>query len=438
MKGFQNLNLKEVISLKKFTALSLAMALVLSFALVGCGPKAPPEPSGDVPATDQPAEKVVLTMGSWRTDDVKQMDALLAAYSKVAPNVEIQFQPTNPPDYNATLRLQLDGGTGPDLMYARSYATGQELLDAGYFGDCSDIPGLMDNFTASNLAPWQSTDGRMFAVPFAAVSHAVYYNKDIFAANKVEVPATWEDFMKVCETLKAAGVTPLANGLADEWDILECFFLGMLPNYVGNAEARVAYEKGEKKLNDEAFVNAYTDIAGVKAYLPEGFEAVTYNDSQALFNTQAAAMFVDGSWTAGVYADAPFQWGVFAIPPRAGGTNVITFHPDMAITYNAATTHPDEAKAFLEWLCSEAGATEASKNLPVGYFPMINFDITLADEHANEFLALNKGKDTDARFVWPVLMDKYAPMNQAVIKVIKGEMTPQAAADSVQDAVPAA
>jgi raffinose/stachyose/melibiose transport system substrate-binding protein len=376
-------------------------------------------------------EKVTLTMGSWRTDDVEQMNNLLAAYKKIAPNVDIKFQPTNPPDYNATLRLQLDSHTGPDLMYARSYATGQELFNAGYFADCTDIPGLMTNFTASNLAPWQMPDGRMFAVPFAAVSHAVYYNKDIFAKNGLSIPSTWEEFLTVCDKLQKAGVTPLANGVADEWDILECFFLGMVPNFVGGASERVKYESGKKKLNDADFVAAYQAMADVAKYCPKGFESVTYNDSQVLFNTQKAAMFVDGSWTAGVYKDATFQWGVFAIPAPKGRKTAICFHPDMAITMNSATTHPEEAKAFLAWLCTKEGATTASKNLPVGYFPMINFEIKLDDPHANEFLALNAGKETDARFVWPALMDLYAPMNQAVIKVMRGEITAQKAADSV-------
>ncbi len=376
-------------------------------------------------------EKAVLTMGSWRTDDVEQMNRLLNEYKKVAPNVQIDFKPTNPPDYNATLRLQLDSKTGPDLMYARSYAAGQQLYDAGYFYNCTNIPGLMTNFSASNLAPWQMPDGTMFAVPFAAVSHAVYYNKDIFAKEGIKIPTTWEDFLKVCQTLKDKGYTPLANGVADEWDILECFFFAVLPNYIGGASERVKYESGEKKINDAAFVAAYQAMADVAKYLPKGFESVTYNDSQVLFNTQKAAMFVDGSWTAGVYADATFQWGLFALPAPAGRNTVICFHPDMAITMNTATTHPKEAEAFLAWLSTPEGATIASQNLPVGYFPMINANIVLEDPHANEFLALNQGKETDARFVWPALMDLYAPMNQAVIQVMKGNMTAQQAADSV-------
>ncbi|MEG0901980.1 MAG: carbohydrate ABC transporter substrate-binding protein, partial [Clostridia bacterium] len=66
-----------------------------------------------------------------------------------------------------------------------------------------------------------------------------------------------------------------------------------------------------------------------------------------------------------------------------------------------------------------------------GYFPMINTEITLADTHANEFLSLNQGKETDARFVWPKLMNLYAPLNIAVIQTIKGEITAQQAGDNM-------
>ena len=373
-----------------------------------------------------------LTMGSWRADDVAQMNNLLAEYRKVAPNVEISFRPTNPQDYNSTLRLQLDGGTGPDLMYARSYATGQDLFKAGLIGDCTDIPGVKQNFTASNGAPWQMPDGKFFAVPFAAVSHAVYYNKTIFQKEGLSVPNTWEEFLTLCQTLASKGYTPLANGVADEWDILEVYFLALLPNYVGGAAERVKYETGEKKLNDAAFVAAFQTMADTAKFMPRGWESVTYNDSQALFSSQQAVMFPDGSWTAGVYSDVNFQWGLFAIPAPRGSKTLITFHPDMAITYNPKGKNVQAAKDFLGWLATREGATTASKALPLGFFPMINFPITLDDAHANEFLALNTGKETDARFVWPKLMDLYAPMNQAVIQVLKGEITPRQAADQME------
>lgn len=423
---------------KRALLLLLVVALIIA-PLSACGGDTGGGDSGSAAAGGGDGEKVVLTMGSWRADDVANMNNLLAAYAEVAPNVEIKFEPTNPSDYNATLRVQLEGGTGPDLMYARSYQTGAQLFSEGYFADCSDLPGLKENFTEGSLAPWTSDDGKVFAVPFAAVSHAVYYNKDVFAENELEIPETWEDFIALCAALKEKGITPLANGVADEWDALECFFLTMLPNYIGGASEREKYESGEKPLNDPAFVEAYAAIAETSPYLPEGFEAITYNDSQALFLSQGAAMFMDGSWTCEAYRDkTDFEWGVFAAPAPEGQETRITFHPDLAITMNAATTHPEEAQAFLAWLCTEEGASAAARFLPAGYFPLINFPIEVEDPHANEFLALNEGKETDVRFVWPKLMDYYAPMNQAVISVLKGEQTPQEAADSVANFQPEA
>jgi raffinose/stachyose/melibiose transport system substrate-binding protein len=405
------------------------MALVLAFAMIlgACG--------GAAPAPAAPAaETVELTLGSWRTDDVADMNKLLAAYKEIAPNVDITFQPTNPPDYNATLRVQLEGGTGPDIYYSRSFAAGEQLYNDGFSADVTDIPGLMQNFATANLSAWMAADGKMFAVPFAAVSHAVYYNKDIFAANGIELPNTFAEFTALCDKLKAAGITPLANGVADQWDILECLTSAMLPNYIGGAEERAKYESGEKKFNDQAFVDLLTDVQALAPYLPSGFEAVTYNDSQVLFSSGQAAMFIDGSWTMNAYKDSGLNYGFFAVPAREAANTSVCFHPDMAIAMNNATTHPEEAKAFLAWLCTEAGATTASQNLPLGYFPLINFPIQPTNPIAIEMLVLNEGRTTDGRFVFYKFMDLYNPFRDEVIALLNGSQNPQAASEALEAA----
>jgi raffinose/stachyose/melibiose transport system substrate-binding protein len=55
-------------------------------------------------AADGGGEAVTLTMGSWRVDDVEQMGRILAAFHEEHPNITIEFDPTNPPEYNAALR----------------------------------------------------------------------------------------------------------------------------------------------------------------------------------------------------------------------------------------------------------------------------------------------------------------------------------------------
>ncbi len=41
-------------------------------------------------------EEVTLTMGSWRSDDVEQMETLLAAFHEEHPNITVSFEPTIP------------------------------------------------------------------------------------------------------------------------------------------------------------------------------------------------------------------------------------------------------------------------------------------------------------------------------------------------------
>ena len=378
-----------------------------------------------------------LTMGSWRTDDVQQMKAVLKEFTKQHPDIVVEFQPTNPPDYNATLRLQLESGTGPDVMYARSFATGEQLFKDGYFTDVTALDGLKTNYNEGTRAPWTAEDGRAFAIPFVAVSHGIYYNKDIFKKLNISKPGDWDEFLDVCQTLKDAGYIPVANSLGDEWDIAEVVFMNIAPNFIGGYEGRLAYDSGEKKFDGPEVVKLFEAMASLTPYLPEGFEALTYNDSSALFATGAAAMYFDGSWSIGLYNDVDFEWGILPPPPPAGvSMEHITFHADAGMAINTATEHKAEAETLLKWFGSKEGAEALAKYLPTGFFPMSNNSVTIEDEHANSFLKLNDGRGTDVRWPWPKLLagepSGYNLMMEGSIAVINGTMTPEEAAKNLR------
>ena len=120
-----------------------------------------------------------------------------------------------------------------------------------------------------------------------------------------------------------------------------------------------------------------------------------------------------------------------AFPAPAGNTPGVCFHPDMGITGNNATKHPEEVKAFLAWLATPEGAQITADYLPAGFFPMINAPITFQNERVTDILALNQGKTLDARFIWPKMMDYYTPMVEQLNAICRGETTPQAAADAL-------
>ncbi len=406
--------------MKKLFSILLCLAMVLSMASVF-------------------AEEVSLTMGSWRIDDTAKVQAMLDKYAELT-GVKIKFEGTASASYNANLRMQLSNGTGPDLWYSRSYKTGEELFADGFAMDVTDVPGVKENFAESSLGAWKASTGEMFAVPFGAVSQVVYYNTRIFEDNELKVPTTWQEFIAVCEALKAKGITPLANGIKSKWDVLECVFLGMLPNYISGPEGRAPYETLEKSMDDEAFLAAVKDFAQLAPFLPEGFEAIENNDSNAFFGTEQAAMLIDGSWSAGSIGEefGLTTYGAFALPAPEGKTPGICFHADFAIAGNKATKHPEEVKAFLQWIASPEGAQIAADALPVGFFPMIVPSVQLSNELANSILSLNEGKVTDVRFVWPKLIKAYEPMQDELIKVWLGQTTPEEAVKVFAEAQKAA
>ena len=412
----------------QFAVLCMALAAFLTPVFAGGGSQGSGGGTG----------AVELTFGSWRTDDVAQMNALIAEFNKQYPNIRVKFDPVNPPDYNATLRLQLESGIGPDIFYARSYATGQELFANGYMLDLSGESFITQNYDEGARAPWTSTDGKVFAMPFLAVSHGIYYNQDIFAELGIAVPQTWAELMAAAQKIKDAGLIPFANGLADQWDIAEVVFMALAPNYIGGRQGRLAYDAKQRQFNDANVVAAFQAVKDLQPFLPDGYQAIGYNDSKALFQLGRAAMYFDGSWTISefVAANPSFQWSVFAVPPPAGKQAQVTFHPDNGIAINPASANIDAAKTFLEWLTTPSAAKVVGDQLP-GFFPMIRTAPTLDNQYANAFLALNQGRGLDVRWPWPAMMSGepsgYNLMMNGSIGVLTGSLTPQQAANALQE-----
>ena len=392
------------------------------------------------------AGKVALTLGSWRVDDVEAVKKLTTAFTKEYPSIEIKFNPTNPPDYNAVLRTQLTGGTGPDLMYLRSFKISADLYANGFLTPLSGLKDLKSNYTAGNLSPWTNSKGVIYGLPFAAVSHGIYYNIDLFKKYNVSIPKTWEELITAAKTLKAAGVIPFANGSKDQWDMNEIVFMNLLPDFIGGRASRLEYETGKVPFNDAKMVAAFQAIKDIAPYLPPGQEGVSYYDAQQLLLTGKAAMFLGGSWDVGFFdktldeAGSPFQWSVFATPAPTGRKTIVCFHPDFGVGINKASKYQKEAKTFISWLMTSQAAQIVADEL-TGFFSLTKAGAALKikSKHATDFLALSNGKETDLRFAWPVLMDApqgetngYVLTQTAALAVAVGTMTPQQAADFLQ------
>ena len=419
-------------------ARSLAPLLIVGLLTVACSTMPTPEPApAPSPTPTEQVEEVVLVLGSWRPDDVEQMNRILDRFHEEHEAITVRFEPTNPPDYDDALQAQLKSGTAPDLFYVRSFATSRMQFEQGYLEPLDDIPGLQTQFQPEMLAAWATDEGLPYAVPFIATSHGIYYNQEVFADLDLAPPATWQGLLSIAQTIKDAGMVPFANTSGDPWTIAELLFMNLAPGFIGGRDGRLAYLEGERCFDDQQIVDAFRAVAELDPYLPVNHGLLTYADSRELFVQGQAAMFMSGSWDiAFLEASEPdFAWSVFGTPPPVGRPAHVTFHPDAGIALNAASRHKEEAKAFLSWMTSADCAEALANELP-GFFPMQRETPEITNHHARAFLSLNEDRDTDARFAWEKLRegspDGYALMQDAALAVLEGEQTPQEAAEALQ------
>ena len=147
-------------------------------------------------------------------------------------------------------------------------------------------------------------------------------------------------------------------------------------------------------------------------------------------------MYFGGSFEIPTFEGAKptFKWSVFAIPPLQGQPAYVNYHIDTAIALNANAPHKAEALTFLKWVATPEFAKLLEDQLP-GLFPLNQHAPNPSDQHGNDFLALNIGRGRDVRWVLPntSLPDGRTLMQDASLGVMRGDLTPQQAADQLQN-----
>jgi len=406
-------------------------------------PKEEVKPTEAPKAEAKPAEeKVTITIESWRNDDIKiWSDSIIPAFEKSHPNIHVVFQPSAPAEYNGILNTKLEGGTAGDLITCRPFDASLKLFDKGYLTSLNDLKG-MENFGDVAKSAWITDDGKtVFCVPMASVIHGFFYNKDAFDKAKVQPPATVDEFFKVLDAIKKEGsYTPMAMGTADLWESATMGFQNIGPNYWKGEEGRKALIAGTGKFTDAPYVETFKQLAAWKPYLPEGAEGVKYPDSQVLFTSGKAAIYPTGSWETSVFEDQvkdSFKMGIFLPPlPKDAKDCYISDHTDIAMGMNAKSKYPEQTRAFLEWMTSQEFAELYSNALP-GFFTLANYQITLKDPIANEFLSWRGKCKSTIRNSYQILSRGEPNLENELWRVsaavINGSIKPEEAAKEIQD-----
>lgn len=404
-------------------------------------PTAAPAPTGaqNPTAGGQAGDKVTLTIESWRNDDLKiWQDTIIPAFEATHPNIHVVFAPTAPTEYNAALNSKLAGGTAGDLITCRPFDLSLGLFQKGYLAPLNDLPGL-SSFGDVAKSAWITDDGKtVFCVPMASVIHGFIYNQEAFDKLGLKPPTTQEEFLQALEKIKQDGTyIPLALGTSEQWEAATMGFQNLGPVYWKGEEGRQALLTGAQKFSDPAYVETFKALAAWKPYLPPGYEAQKYADSQSMFTLGRAAIYPAGSWEIGLFnQQASFKMGAFPPPlAKAGDQCYISDHTDIGVGLNAGSKHPAEARAFLEWMTSAEFATLYSNALP-GFFSLSNHSIALKDPLAQQFLSWRQSCKSTIRNSYQILSRGEPNLENELWRlsagVLNGSVTPEQAAQEAQ------
>ena len=256
----------------------------------------------------------------------------------------------------------------PDLIWMPDGAVMKEYAGAGHL---ADLTSYLEEDDAWRESFWDGTfvstahDGGIFAVPLCLRLDCLFYNTELFteADVKAEEIQTWDDFLAACQTLKDAGIQPLAMGGEEPENI--SYFTNYLVQRLGGVEPmqQIIDREDGVRFDQDCFIRAgqMTYELLQNGYLPSDTASTTNDEAGAAFRNGEAAMFCSGSWAVGGFHRDDSQIidkvGVLPFPVVEGGkgqANHWFVEMNASVAVSAQSKHTEQAVQWLKYLTADS------------------------------------------------------------------------------------
>lgn len=125
-------------------------------------------------------------------------------------------------------------------------------------------------------------------------SFGIVYNKEVFEQNNLAVPTTFDEFADVCNTLKAAGITPIDISMADPWTVNQ-IINGEWPNILA-ANPGLLEKLNKNEIRWDEVPEVADMFARMKGWVDKDMSTTGYEMAQKAIGEGTAAMMYMGDW----------------------------------------------------------------------------------------------------------------------------------------------
>src|SRR4051794_5760049 len=426
-------------------AASSAPAASASTAASGsaAGGSASAAASGSAAASSTASGNVNLLVGIAEDPAIeKQLNAQVEDFNSTHPNIHVTRESLDNDQLRTIIQTRLSSGSVDIFSYDTGPGFGGVLAKAGLLADMT--PAYQKyGWPIFDWAKARCTySGVLSCVPGQVEELGIYYNKDLFDQNGLQPPKTLDEFNTLSNTLKSKGITPLAFGDQPKWPAGHQFSMP-LSNIVGR-EGLDARLYGDKPWNDADTVKAidiYFKQFKDAGYFPKDPNAVTYEDANALFYSQKAAMVPTGTWLVSeITAKAKFDVGFMPFPSIDGSSVSPPAGLGGGMFVNKASKNQDAAFAYLDWLLQP----EQVKKWDLGTFasiPAVPIDassVTVSPLFGKVLSDLAESSGTTGTFGYNIDVLTPAEFNDTMgdgfQNILAGKETPQGLADKLDAA----
>ena len=341
--------------------LMLVFVIALTATLAFAGGASEKEVDEAPVQVNEVMEPVELSMSYYKQEITETLPKLLAAFNAAYPHITIVTE-IHPNDGGATNAAAAAAGTLPDIMQQPGWTAIFENAKNGYILNLSDQP-IMDSVIDAAI-PAVTYEGKKYAVPMDFAGIGIIYNAKILAKYNLEAPETYLELQQVAATLTENGITPFAGLLKENWSIGH--FLSMLHGSMLGAEVGGAgVADFAAKMNvGEADWGAVVDskkmfriIDWYVANMDASAFEMNWDEQQAAFAQEEAAMMVQGLWSYGAAVGTNPSLECGFIPfPWSNNADDNKFFADVDSTFTvSAQSSPAEQEAsllFINWLNS--------------------------------------------------------------------------------------
>ena len=395
-----------------------------------------------------PAEKepVTIVWWWWGEDEspgmVDWVDALVPIYEAENPHITIDkvFNTTDGIVPNTVAAVAAQGG--PDIGHY--WSTGLYLDDMfnGQFAPLDElIPEDVDHILPF-VRNYTTYEGHVWGLPNYSTGYPWVYNKLLWEQAGLDrdfIPETWDELLEVGAALNAAGITPMAAGMKDQWFAdwpwIELLAVGLdserefIEDYLGISGAKMTdpeylavYEKWQELIDADFFDESVNSLGFVEGWdmLPSGTAAMTMGlDSLAI---QWERILGEGN--VGLFLTPKFDDGAHGDKYQTGTAYSVVYHwsdvKQEAADFLAFQHRPDIMKLLYELsgvMLLDDRFERDWLDTPVA---RVMYDWTYDEDKVGESLY---------HIAWPTLLD-FTWSGGGALSV--GEMTPLEVAELAQ------